>query len=217
MGKLRQSPRLASKTTCSPTLIPLPGGEQEKEGSIIRSSQRQQESRQQVTVLTNLLISLFERHSLYVLDTAFSVPLIIGQVIKHKKQNKIFLKDYIQTPDYYFILFFFCSIFVFLEDTLAHGDKNRESCCILYTGVGARGGGRPGKALGLPAPLPSHPGPPQLGAMPKGSGWQRLPLQPEAKEQPRRNPGSRSATYCHGAAGLVKNRYMQNSKVPAWY
>lgn len=58
-------------------------------------------------VLTNLLISLFERHSLYVLDTAFSVPLIIGQVIKHKKQNKIFLKDYIQTPDYYLILFFF--------------------------------------------------------------------------------------------------------------
>lgn len=44
-----------------------------------------------------------------------------------------------------------------------------------------------------------------------------LPLQPETKEQPRRNPGGRSATYCRGAAGPVKNRYMQNSKVPAWY
>lgn len=154
---------------------------------------------------------------MYVLDTAFSVPLIIGQVIKHKKQNKIFLKDYIQTPDYYLILFFFCSIFVFLEDTLAHGDKNRESCCILYTGAGAWEGGGPGKALSLPAPLPSCPSPPKMGAMPKGSRWQRLPLQPKAKEQRRRNPGSRSVSYCRGAAGLVKNRYMQNSKVPAWY
>jgi len=117
-----------------------------------------QENRQHVTILTNLLISLFERHSLYVLDTAFSVPLIIGQVIKHKKQNKICLKDYIQTPDYHFVLFFFCcrrcSIFVFiiiiiiifLEDTLAHGDKNRESCCILYRGVWG-GGCREGAAL----------------------------------------------------------------------
>ena len=173
----------------SPTDSPVWVG-QEREGSILKSSQRQQEIRQQVTVLTNLLISLFERHSLYVLDTAFSVPLIIGQVIKHKKQNKIFLKDYIQTPDYY--LFFFCSIFVFLEDTLAHGDKNRESCCILYMGAGVQGGGGPGKALGLPAPLPRHPSPPKPGAMPKGSRWQRLPLDPTAKEQPHRKPGGRS-------------------------
>lgn len=95
-----------------PTSSPCLGG-QEREGRILRSPQRWQERRQQVTDLTNLLISLFERHSLYVLDTAFSVPLIIGQVIKHKKQNKIFLKDYIQTPDYYLILFFFVPFFFF--------------------------------------------------------------------------------------------------------
>lgn len=128
-----------------------------------------QENRQHVTILTNLLISLFERHSLYVLDTAFSVPLIIGQVIKHKKQNKICLKDYIQTPDYHFVLFFFCcrrcSIFVFiiiiiiifLEDTLAHGDKNRESCCILYRGVWGGDQGAPRHPNAPQAPPGSQP------------------------------------------------------------
>lgn len=147
-----------------------------------------QENRQHVTILTNLLISLFERHSLYVLDTAFSVPLIIGQVIKHKKQNKICLKDYIQTPDYHFVLFFFCcrrcSIFVFiiiiiiifLEDTLAHGDKNRESCCILYRGAWGGDGGLPGTRM--PLRHPQAPGPPSSGCCAKGSG-QQSPPQPE--------------------------------------
>lgn len=58
--------------------------------------------------------------------------------------------------------------FFFLEDTLAHGDKNRESCCILYMGARAQGGGGPGKALSLPAPLPSHLSPPKAGCYAKG-------------------------------------------------
>lgn len=135
-------------------------------------------------------------------------------MIKHKKQNKIFLKDYIQTPDYYFILFFFCSIFIFLEDTLAHGDKNRESCCILYTGAGAQGGGDQER---LSLCLPSRPSPLKPGALPKRRRWQSLPLHPEANRPPRRNPGSQSALSGRDATGLVKTRYMQKSKVPAWY
>lgn len=106
---LRQLPS-TGKTPCSPQLIFSSEGTRDT-GKYFKVIPKAARKGRQVTVLTNLLISLFERHSLYVLDTAFSVPLIIGQVIKHKKQNKIFLKNYIQTPDYYSLFFF--SIFVF--------------------------------------------------------------------------------------------------------
>lgn len=98
---------------------------------------------------------------------------------------------------------------ILLEDTLAHGDKNRESCCILYGGVQGRDQGS-SQAPTCPSASP-RPQPPGSQCSAEGSR-QRDPPQPEAKEQREENTRWLDAGNCGGAAGLVKNRDMQNSK-----